>query len=141
MTRDEAVPNWKEMPAADLLGWYDRLWASEDNECTSARQIRDEILARLTAPAAGGDVELVARARKAAEDNVSKTALQGYVIALCDTISRLRAVPQGWKLVPVEPTPEMVEACFNAGNDGPYTAWHTMLTAAPAAPAPEKGVG
>jgi hypothetical protein len=57
----------------------------------------------------------------------------------------------GWKLVPVEPTPEMIEAanegddaytlrCFGPGvqrvMQGPEDHWLAMLAAAPAAPAP-----
>lgn len=58
-------------------------------------------------------------------------------------------VPDGWKLVPVEPTPEMI----NAGNDAAHAggcdlyrltrevmnAYPAMLAAAPAAPAADAG--
>lgn len=54
------------------------------------------------------------------------------------------AVPEGWKLVPIDPTPEMIEAAASFGGRGGYNAQHgdecaigyrDMLSAAPA-PAP-----
>lgn len=62
------------------------------------------------------------------------------VLSLMDEIERLRAaaVPEGWKLVPVEPTPEMVDAALTVALPGALrAAWTRMLTAAP--PAPEDG--
>lgn len=51
------------------------------------------------------------------------------------------AVPEGYKLVPIEPTPEMVDAavqaiCYGPESGftriaGPYRAWRVMLAAAP----------
>lgn len=47
-------------------------------------------------------------------------------------------VPEGWKLVPVEPTDAMIRAGYDAeNNDGKMhlrPAWRYMLAAAPAAP-------
>lgn len=43
------------------------------------------------------------------------------------------AVPEGWKLVPVEPTQEMVDACFEATcAGGIQKGYRAMLAAAPA---------
>lgn len=44
-------------------------------------------------------------------------------------------VPEDWKLVPVEPTPEMIAAAVNAFPCSQVDAYRAMLTAAPAAPA------
>jgi hypothetical protein len=48
-------------------------------------------------------------------------------------------VPAGYKLVPVEPTPEMMDAAEACNDDWPRTtwraAWTAMLAAAPSAPA------
>ena len=60
------------------------------------------------------------------------------------------AVPEGWKLVPVEPTKEMLVAAIAADKEyqrrmgvtdsfsvGPYDHWVAMLSSSPAAPAVE----
>lgn len=49
-------------------------------------------------------------------------------------------IPEGWKLVPVEPTPAMVEAAFDALPNSPLegrirTHYRHMLAAAPTPPA------
>lgn len=42
------------------------------------------------------------------------------------------AVPKGWKLVPIEPTAEMLEAArWEDGIDTARTVWAHMLAAAP----------
>lgn len=98
-----------------------------------------------TAPAAGEDVELV----HALEEAVKSDLLGGTTArpALTQTardalLSRLRAVPQGWKLVPIEPTPEMLEAyvdaCFRRGQAGVEGIKVGWPAACAAAPAPEK---
>lgn len=43
-------------------------------------------------------------------------------------------VPPGWKLVPVEPTPEMVEATQVGPVNYPMLCWRAMLAAAPQPP-------
>lgn len=58
---------------------------------------------------------------------------------------RSQAVAQGWKLVPVEPTKEMIVAGYagdfdhvcghDIGEDGAREIWAAMLSASPAAPA------
>lgn len=46
------------------------------------------------------------------------------------------AVPDGWKLVPIEPTDEMRDACHTLNYQDEIDAeWKAMLAAAPAAPA------
>lgn len=42
-------------------------------------------------------------------------------------------VPEGWRLVPVEPTPKMLVAYMEA--DGAIKRWKAMIAAAPAQPA------
>lgn len=49
-------------------------------------------------------------------------------------------IPEGWKLVPVEPTQAMVEAAFDALPNSPFegrirTHYRAMLAAAPTPPA------
>lgn len=45
------------------------------------------------------------------------------------------AVPQGWKLVPIEPTDEMCESCLQVHNsDDAKAAYTAMLAAAPRPP-------
>lgn len=49
------------------------------------------------------------------------------------------SAPEGWKLVPIDPTPEMVKACASAaraymqeyGVNSPQVMWAAMLAAAP----------
>ena len=45
------------------------------------------------------------------------------------------AIPQGWKLVPIEPTPEMMDAAHNVAGCLSYTEYRSvfraMLNAAP----------
>jgi hypothetical protein len=78
--------------------------------------------------------------------------MQAYARAALEAEAKpAPAEPEGWKLVPVEPTPEMIEAanegddaytlrCFGPGvqrvMQGPEDHWLAMLAAAPAAPAP-----
>ena len=51
---------------------------------------------------------------------------------------RAQVVPQGWKLVPVDPTSEMLKAAWKHGIDDeapdPYYAYKAMLAAAPQPP-------
>lgn len=50
------------------------------------------------------------------------------------------SVPDGWKLVPIEPTAEMTNAGYTTDPDGskwmqrPYESWRDMVVAAPPAP-------
>ena len=43
------------------------------------------------------------------------------------------SIPEGWKLVPIEPTSEMVKACASAASaygNSPHVMWAAMLAAA-----------
>ncbi|WP_257817994.1 hypothetical protein [Burkholderia glumae] len=66
------------------------------------------------------------------------------LIALIERLTSPRAaVPEGWKLVPVEPTPEMVSAGEHVAYSDvayapPEIAYRAMLDAAPAAPVADK---
>lgn len=74
--------------------------------------------------------------------------------AVLDEVARLNAapvqqvsVPDGWKLVPVEPTPEMIDAAaeidvepFDNIDDELCAIYAAMLAAAPSAPATVQGV-
>lgn len=69
---------------------------------------------------------------------------------LCAELEALKrqepSVPDGWKLVPKEPTQEMVRACASAaraymqehGGNSPEVMWSAMLAAAPQ---PERSAG
>jgi hypothetical protein len=136
-------------------------------QITEGSAILDDLIAKhvaaLTAPAAGEDVEAVAQAIFESSsfygDDKDKRPWfpQGNSIRQQDArrlahvaLSRLRAVPQGWKLVPEKPTGAMLKAMTYAGTDGVQTmgesrrmrpAYMAVLDAAPyppAAPAPEK---
>jgi hypothetical protein len=64
-------------------------------------------------------------------------------------IAPVPAVPKGWKLVPIEPTPEMVSAMhkviekyYNPANEAQkYRAKHTYAAMLSAAPQPKMGDG
>jgi hypothetical protein len=143
MTRDEAVKLVQRVVAeAAMLADGTTAGVGELEEA------REALIAALTAPAAGEDVELV----HALEEAVKSDLLGGTTArpALTQTardalLSRLRAVPQGWKLVPIEPTPEMLEAyvdaCFRRGQAGVEGIKVGWPAACAAAPAPEKGEG
>lgn len=51
-------------------------------------------------------------------------------------LSRGRWVPEGWKLVPVEPTLEMIDAAFDLPHilPHPQSVWDAMLSALPPEP-------
>lgn len=55
--------------------------------------------------------------------------------ALYATQQPAPAVSQGWKLVPVEPTPPMLQALWAYKSDSLQDAYSAMLAAAPQAPA------
>lgn len=58
--------------------------------------------------------------------------------------SEVVSVPDGWKLVPVEPTKGMLDAAWTRGDlkesipPDPYYSWKLMLSAAPAPPSAEQ---
>lgn len=71
-----------------------------------------------------------------------RAALRSAVAALSlPDPSAAPVVPQGWKLVPVEPTRKMLDAGSDAGNghdwEGPDAVYPAMLAVAP--PAPQQG--
>jgi hypothetical protein len=148
MTRDEAELKLEEYRTAANAAWDA---GGSDNDANAAKAcdrldtLTEALIAALTAPAAGEDVELV----HALEEAVKIDLLGGTTArpALTQTardalLSRLRAVPQGWKLVPIEPTPEMLEAyvdaCFRRGQAGVEGIKVGWPAACAAAPAPEK---
>jgi hypothetical protein len=76
---------------------------------------------------------------------------EAYTIGYRDGQAAQPAAPEGWKLVPVEPTKEMWDAvnklddqCAGGNYDGKgcsiEQAWDCLLTAAPAQPAPVQPV-
>ena len=70
--------------------------------------------------------------RKLYEDWLHKSPEFGETIISAWDVWMARAalsVPAGWKLVPIEPTPGMLQAGEGAGRVGP--AYRAMLAAAP----------
>jgi hypothetical protein len=67
------------------------------------------------------------------------TQLEAFAKAYAQTQGQ--SIPDGWKLVPIEPTPEMIEAGNKAAHEGGcdlwqlkrevMNAWPAMLNAAP----------
>jgi hypothetical protein len=68
-----------------------------------------------------------------------RAALESFAHTLGETV----AVPDGWKLVPCEPTVEMLDAGFMAYERTKikrgHARWYAMLSAAPHHPTTEKG--
>jgi hypothetical protein len=151
MTRDEAVK---------LVGVLKRTAISfhesrTDDALIRALDAEDALVAALTAPAAGEDVEF----RSALEAALAKH--YGFVSAdvVGLVLSRLRAVPQGWRDIETDPPPENLreklwfQPAQKSGrsvlpqrtvvdwgipsSSRPTTHWQY----APDAPAPEKGEG
>lgn len=96
----------------------------------------------------GMDPESPAAIRNGKLASIAQVAAQGLGLVRGPSLSALAAphagaAPDGWKLVPVEPTPEMAAAydtaCFSDyWREEGYAA---MLAASPAAPAPCAMVG
>jgi hypothetical protein len=61
-------------------------------------------------------------------------AWREYMKAVQSETAASATVPEGWKLVPVEPTPEMIRVAIARGAAGEYNEgiWKAMLAAAPA---------
>lgn len=104
--------------------------ASQMNQSRCA-DARHRVVEALTRPAPSpSDVEALFEELSDADAECNTLARQGYLHndgsvvaareryakARCAIEARMRgaAVPEGWKLVPVEPTPEMVEYAFDA---------------------------
>lgn len=60
---------------------------------------------------------------------------QAALLAHLRTLAAPAGVPSGWKLVPLEPTSEMMDAAEECSTDWPRTTWaeaySAMLAAAP----------
>jgi hypothetical protein len=150
MTRDKAVKLVKKLTDAAF-----------DHRVDGATYLaaRDEVIAAITAPAAepfdedeatrqykamlgapaAGEDDDVERLRDyidAYMSDKSDTALQGFRACIDRISARLRAVPQGWKLVPLEATAEMMKAVPDYPMEVNYWDFYRILVAA--APAPEK---
>jgi hypothetical protein len=71
---------------------------------------------------------------------VPAVAVREYIFALESAIAADRAklgeaVPEGWQLVPTEPTPEMLQAAHDVfGNPLGVLCYRAMLAAAPKEP-------
>jgi hypothetical protein len=155
MTRDEAVKLLLE-ELIDKLAVQLGISGAESRETRWAderwqRGVLGAALAALTDPAAGEDVEALLADLRAVDTRYRGDPahdLDGYTVKtkMLEIVerhaARLRAVPQGWKLVPIEPTPEMLEAyvdaCFRRGQAGVEGIKVGWPAACAAAPAPEK---
>ena len=124
-------------------------------ELNGAERERDALRAKIEA-AERSDAESIAMYRKARDERdamrIELNEIRYGVAVAHDTIKALRAkieqmerhapsIPERWKLVPIEPTPEMVKACASAaraymqkyGGNSPQVMWAAMLAAAPEA--------
>jgi hypothetical protein len=91
--------------------------------------------------------DLVERARQAADEiaALDKTLPWGdrmeFIILAALTSSRAAPapVPEGWRIVPIEPTEEMISAWREVFSPWPYEndAWKALLAATPAPPSSE----
>lgn len=50
------------------------------------------------------------------------------------TLRNVRDIPEGWKLVPIEPTKQMLEASYREASVYSPTAYRAMLAEAPTPP-------
>lgn len=69
-----------------------------------------------------------------AEIEAAKATLATLRTALAQPV---QVEPDGWRLVPVEPTPQMIEAgshCWMMTDDNAESYWNAMLAAAPPPP-------
>ena len=81
-----------------------------------------------------GDVEAAGRELRRQHARISE--LQAELEAVgAGGVQALSAAPVGWKLVPVEPTQEMLEAPSNAWPADAKVTWTAMLAASPTPPA------
>jgi hypothetical protein len=65
--------------------------------------------------------------------------MQAYARAAIQAIAPVPAVPEGWKLVPVAATPEMLKAIGNKWDGANAATWQRVLSAAPQ-PAPQEQI-
>ena len=125
---------------------------------TSAEELANEAAARLTALESERDALLAAAGKEAAPIGyVQASALLLLKRGAADTIfgdchecadvplyvapiAAQCAVPEGWKLVPVEPTREMIDEGFKKGT-GARHVYAAMLAAAPIAAQSESREG
>ncbi|KPF66087.1 hypothetical protein IP84_16865 [beta proteobacterium AAP99] len=92
-------------------------------------------------------MRVVARAFAAEAIRAWEAAKPAQIESLTAERDALKRVPEGWKLVPVEPTPEMLKAADDSDDEytlhdfgphitrirqSPYEHWDAMLAAAPA---------
>ena len=76
--------------------------------------------------------------------HVYKQAEKYAAIATAAPVAQLSEPPEGWVLVPIEPTPKMIDATFNhtqerdglpeSHNTRNKRIWRAMLSAAPTTP-------
>lgn len=62
-------------------------------------------------------------------DSAQKEIIQKHLVAML-AMERERCVPDGWTLVPIEPTPEMIRA-GESWSGLPSQTWRDMIDAAP----------
>ena len=80
-------------------------------------------------------------------DDVVDGVIAGVQLAYAEQPAPVSVVPAGWKLVPIQPTPEMLSRigadakCPELPRQHAISTWETLLAAAPSAPGTEQGVG
>lgn len=95
-----------------------------------------QVLRDLPKPRRVPDHELIEMYAECPRSDAEMLAFAHEVMArMLAAPKQAEAVPQGWKLVPVKPTEEMLDAGADAGNghdwSGPDVVYEAMLAAAP----------
>lgn len=140
---DIAAPTTREMGEAidAAVEMIERLEAAEKSDAESiamyrkARDERDELRAKIETAEndAAHQKALAASALRVAEGWERKCG------ELRAKVEATPTIPEGWKLVPIEPTMKMARACASAsraymqeyGGNSPQVMWAAMLAAAP----------
>lgn len=84
------------------------------------------------------DADQAECAERVLADRMALLAAQAEAVPANHIADSRNMVPQGWKLVPVEPPPEMLSAAYDRMphfTDDPEPVWFAMLAAAPQPPA------
>ena len=131
--REELESKWSDEGCCNSCGWHAALYEHgvEDWEIIEAVQ--------------GDGVLKLGCASKDDEDTDTHRGVKVRLSGTKDLFNRPQSeasalatpVPVGWKLVPIEPTEEMLSAAtMNLGNDGPFQymdkdAYSAMLESAP----------
>ena len=151
----EAIAAWNRRAAsrdAEPVAWQYRYWYSSgepgvwlserredaDDLLESGVLIREETRALFTfQPDALVHVDGVTMTPTAAANRIAElSAAQADHSTAIEPVAASPGVPDGWKLVPVEPTEAMLHDGRLVSTEGAAVIYRAMLAAAPASPAP-----